>query len=106
AAAAGYEGTRDTSPRVAAAGTAPGLRALCAGTGVESPDMALSDRPIRPEEARRCKSRGITLTEHELGPRQYVYVKDSHMAAIPGVRDFVQSWGIPGKPVTAPTSGT
>ncbi|HYH22244.1 MAG TPA: substrate-binding domain-containing protein [Azospirillum sp.] len=105
AVAAGYEGTRDTLPRVAAEGTVAGLRALCAGTGVESPDMALSDRRIRPDEARRCKARGIPLTEYELAPNQYVYVKDAHMAAIPGVREFVQSWGATGKPVTEPASG-
>jgi len=104
--AAGYEGTRDTRPRVAAEGTVAGLRALCAGTGVESPDMALSDRRIRTDEARRCKARGIPLSEYELGPNQYVYVKDAHLAAIPGVREFVQSWGVTGKPVAAPTSGT
>lgn len=104
--AAGYEGTRDTRPRVAAEGTVAGLRVLCAGTGVESPDMALSDRRIRAGEIRRCKARGIPLSEYELGPNQYVYVKDAHMAAIPGVREFVQSWGVTGKPVAEPTSGT
>lgn len=101
AVSAGYAATPDTRPNLTAEGTAAGLRALCGGTGVEHPDMALSDRAIRADEARRCTARGIALTEYALGPKQFVYVKDSHMVAIPGVRDFVQSWNMQGKPVSA-----
>lgn len=104
AVSSGYVPTPDTRPRVAPEGTAAGLRALCAGSGVEYPDMALADRPIRADELKRCSTRGITLSEYALGPRQYAYVKDAHMIAIPGVRDFVESWGVQGTPVTAPTS--
>lgn len=103
AVAARYEATPDTKPNVMAEGTAAGFRAACAGTGVEHPDMVLSDRAIRADEAKRCVGKGIALTEYALGPKQYVYVKDSHMLAIPGVRDFVESWDMPGKPVAAPT---
>jgi len=103
AVSATYEGTPDTRPNLTAEGTASGLRALCAGTGVEHPDMALADRAIRAEELRRCAAKGITLTEYALGPRQFVYVKDAHMMAIPGVRDFVGSWGLQGKPVSPAT---
>jgi len=103
AVAANYQATPDTKPNLTAEGTAAGFRALCAGTGVEHPDMALSDRGIRADEAKRCATRGITLTEYALGPNQYVYVKDSHMVAIPGVRDFVESWSMQGKPVTVAT---
>ena len=102
-AAATYEATPDTKPNVMAEGTASGFRTLCAGTGVDHPDMVLSDRAIRADEVKRCSARGITLTEYALGPRQYVYVKDSHMVAIPGVRDFVASWDMQGKPVTVAT---
>ncbi|WP_448188095.1 substrate-binding domain-containing protein [Azospirillum sp. sgz301742] len=103
AAAAKYEATPDTKPHVVAEGTAPGFRTLCAGTGVEHPDMVLADRAIRADEIKRCAAKGITLTEYTLGPKQYVYVKDSHMMAIPGVRNFVESWDMQGKPVTVAT---
>ena len=105
AAAASYEATPDTRPRVAAWGTDTGLRALCAGVGLEHPDMALSERAIRPAEAKRCADKGIMLTEYALGPKQYVYVKDGHMVAVPGVRDFVQSWGVKGAPVSLSVGG-
>ena len=98
-----YEPTPDTRPNLTAEGTVAGFRKLCGGTGVEHPDMVLADRAIRPEEAKRCAAKGITLSEYALGPKQYVYVKDSHMVAIPGVRDFVESWGMTGTPVTAAT---
>ena len=96
-----FGGTPDTRPRLVAEGTGPGFRTFCGGVGLEHPDMVVSDRPVRPEEIKRCRARGITMTEYELGPRQYVYVKDAHMAAIPGVRDFTESWGVTGKPVSA-----
>ncbi len=106
AVAANYQATPDTKPNVAAEGTASGFRTLCGGTGVEHPDMVLADRTIRADEAKRCSGRGITLTEYALGPKQYVYVKDSHMVAIPGVREFVESWGMQGKPVALPTKAS
>jgi len=100
--AAKYESTPDTKPRVVAEGTAAGFRTLCAGAGVEYPDMVLADRPIRADEFKRCTGKGIALTEYALGSRQYVYVKDAHMIAIPGVREFVESWGVPGNPASGP----
>ncbi len=100
-ASAGFAGAAETRPRLVAEGAGPGFRAFCAGVGLEHPDMVVSDRPVRTEEVRRCRARGITMTEYLLGPRQYVYVKDAHMATIPGVRDFTQSWGVAGKPVAA-----
>ena len=106
AASAKYEGTPDTKPNVQAGGTVAGFRTLCAGTGVEHPDMVLSDRAIRSEELKRCAGKGITLTEYQLGAKQFVYVKDAHMMAVPGVRDFVESWGVQGKPVAPPTTAS
>ncbi|AWK86276.1 hypothetical protein DEW08_08485 [Azospirillum thermophilum] len=106
-AAAKFGGGPDTRPRLAAQGTAAGFRSFCAGVGIEHPDMVASDRPIRPEEAKRCRDKGITLTEYRLGAKQILYVKDSHMAAVPGVRDFTASLGVAGKPVSAsPTTGS
>lgn len=103
AVAARYEPTPDTKPHLVTEGTAAGFRTLCAGTGIEHPDMVLSDRTIRAEEFKRCSAKGIALTEYALGPKQYVYVKDSHMAAVPGVRGFVESWDMQGKPVAVAT---
>nr|WP_246499820.1 hypothetical protein [Azospirillum soli] len=95
-----FGGSADTKPRLVAEGTGPGFRTFCAGVGLEHPDMVVSDRPVRPEEVKRCRAKGITMTEYQLGPKQYVYVKDAHMATIPGVRDFTESWGVTGKPVS------
>lgn len=96
-----FGGTPDTKPRLVAEGTNSGFRAFCAGVGLETPDMVVSDRPIKADELKRCQAKGVTLTEYELGPKQYVYVKDANLMTIPGVRDFTQSWGVPGKPVRA-----
>lgn len=106
AVSARYEATPDTQPNVQAGGTVAGFRTLCSGTGVEHPDMVLSDRTIRAEELKRCAARGITLTEYQFGPKQFAYVKDAHMMAIPGVRDFVESWSLQGKPVAPPTTAS
>jgi phosphate transport system substrate-binding protein len=98
AASASYAGTPDTQPRVVAGGLNAGIREFCRGVGVEAPDMVLSDRPLRPEETKLCSGKGITITEYTLAPNRYVYVKDAHMMAIPGVRDLTESWGVRGKP--------
>ncbi len=95
-----FGASADTKPRLVAEGTGPGFRAFCGGVGLEHPDMVVSDRPVRPDEIKRCRAKGITMTEYQLGPKQYVYVKDAHMATIPGVRDFTESWGVTGKPVS------
>ncbi len=97
-----YEPTPDTQPHVVAEGTAGGFRTLCSGVGVDYPDMTLADRPIRVEELKRCRDKGIALSAYTLGAKQYVYVKDAHMLAIPGVRGFVESWGVPGTPASEP----
>ncbi|WP_448204549.1 substrate-binding domain-containing protein [Azospirillum sp. sgz302134] len=94
-----FGGTPDTKPRLVAEGTNSGFRSFCAGVGLEHPDMVVSDRRVRPEELKRCQAKGITMTEYELGARQYVYVKDANMMTIPGVRDFADSLGVPGKPL-------
>ncbi len=94
-----FGGTPDTRPRLVAEGTNSGFRSFCAGVGLEHPDMVVSDRRIRAEEQKRCRSKGITMMEYELAPNQFVYVKDAHMMTIPGVRDFTESWGVKGKPV-------
>lgn len=106
AASARFGGTPDTRPRLVADGTGPGFRRFCNGVGLEHPDMVVADRAIRPDELRRCTAKGITMTEYELGPKQRVYVKDSHMATIPGVRDFVESWTVPGKPLRNPAQAS
>lgn len=103
-ASAKFGGGPDTRPRLVAEGTTAGFRAFCAGVGLEHPDMVASDRPVTPAEINRCRAKGITLTEYALGPKQLVYVKDAHMGAVPGVRDFVGSWGVTGKPVSDPTT--
>jgi phosphate transport system substrate-binding protein len=105
-AAAKYNGGPDTKPHLDARGTAAGFRAFCAGVGLDHPDMVASDRPISAAEYKRCRSAGITLTEYDFGPKRFVYVKDSHMMAVPGVNDFVTSWSQTGKPVSAPTAGS
>lgn len=105
-AAAKYNGGPDTKPHLDARGTAAGFRAFCAGVGLDHPDMVASDRPISAAEYKRCRAAGITLTEYDFGPKRYVYVKDSHMMAVPGVNDFVTSWSQTGKPVSAPTAGS
>ncbi|MBP2301697.1 hypothetical protein [Azospirillum picis] len=105
-AAAKFDGGPDARPHLEAGGTAPGFRAFCAGVGLEHPDMVAADRAITATEYKRCRDKGITLTEYALGPKRFVYVKDSHMMAVPGVRDFVASWGQSGKPVSAPTAGS
>ena len=105
-AAAKYNGGPDTKPHLDARGTAAGFRAFCAGVGLDHPDMVASDRPISAAEYKRCRAAGITLTEYDFGPKRFVYVKDSHMMAVPGVNDFVTSWSQTGKPVSAPTAGS
>ncbi|WP_044550081.1 substrate-binding domain-containing protein [Azospirillum lipoferum] len=105
-AAAKYDGGPDTRPRLDARGTAAGFRAFCGGVGLDHPDMVASDRPIGAAEYQRCRTAGITLTEYVFGPKRFVYVKDSHMMAVPGVNDFVTSWGQTGKPVSAPSAGS
>ena len=105
-AAAKYNGGPDTKPHLDARGTAAGFRAFCAGVGLDHPDMVASDRPISAAEYKRCRSAGITLTEYDFGPKRFVYVKDSHMMAVPGVNDFVTSWSQTGKPVSGPTAGS
>lgn len=105
-AAAKYDGGPDTKPHLDARGTAAGFRAFCAGVGLDHPDMVASDRPISAAEYKRCRAAGITLTEYDFGPKRFVYVKDSHMMAVPGVNDFVTSWSQTGKPVSAPTAGS
>lgn len=105
-AAAKYDGGPDTKPRLDARGTAAGFRAFCGGVGLDHPDMVASDRPISAAEYQRCRTAGITLTEYGFGPKRFVYVKDSHRMAVPGVNDFVASWGQSGKPVSAPTAGS
>ncbi|MFS2011815.1 substrate-binding domain-containing protein [Azospirillum sp. CT11-132] len=105
-AAAKYNGGPDTKPHLDARGTAAGFRSFCAGVGLDHPDMVASDRPISAAEYKRCRSAGITLTEYDFGPKRFVYVKDSHMMAVPGVNDFVTSWSQSGKPVSAPTAGS
>ncbi|MBB3265902.1 phosphate transport system substrate-binding protein [Azospirillum sp. OGB3] len=98
-AASRFNSTPDTQPRLVAEGTNNGFRSFCAGVGLEHPDMVVSDRRIGAEEQKRCRAKGITMMEYELGPKQFVYVKDAHMMTIPGVRDFTDSWGVKGKPV-------
>lgn len=98
-----FGGGPDTRPRLVAEGTNSGFRSFCGGVGLEHPDMVVSDRPVKPDEVKRCQTKGITMTLYELGPKQYVYVKDAHMMTIPGVRDFTQSLGVPGKPVRGTT---
>ncbi len=105
-ASAKFGGGPDTRPRLVAEGTSAGFRAFCAGVGLEHPDMVASDRPVTPAEIKRCRAKGITLTEYVLGPKQFVYVKDAHMGAVPGVRDFVGSWGVTGKPVDEATTAS
>ncbi len=105
-AAAKFDGGPDSKPHLDARGTAAGFRAFCAGVGLDHPDMVASDRPISAAEYQRCRSGGITLTEYGFGPKRFVYVKDSHMMAVPGVSEFVDSWGRRGKPVSAPTAGS
>ncbi len=105
-AAAKYDGGPDTKPHLDARGTAAGFRAFCGGVGLDHPDMVASDRPISAAEYKRCRAAGITLTEYDFGPKRFVYVKDSHMMAVPGVNDFVTSWSQSGKPVSAPTTGS
>ena len=105
-AAAKYDGGPDTKPHLDARGTAAGFRAFCGGVGLDHPDMVASDRPISAAEYKRCHTAGITLTEYDFGPKRFVYVKDSHMMAVPGVNDFVTSWSQSGKPVSAPTAGS
>ncbi|BAI70991.1 hypothetical protein AZL_003530 [Azospirillum sp. B510] len=105
-AAAGYAGGPDTKPRLDARGTAAGFRAFCAGVGLDHPDMVAADRPITAAEFQRCRAAGITLTEYGFGPKRFVYVKDSHRMAVPGVNDFVTSWGQGGKPVSVPATGS
>lgn len=103
-ASARFGGGPDTRPRLAADGTNAGFRQFCAGVGLDHPDIVASDRPVRAEELRRCAAKGITLTEYRLGTKQILYVKDAHMVAIPGVRDFVGSLGVAGQPVATPTT--
>ncbi|PWC33666.1 hypothetical protein [Azospirillum sp. TSO35-2] len=105
-AAAKYDGGPDIRPRLDPHGTAAGFRAFCAGVGLDHPDMVAADRPISAAEYQRCRDKGVTLTEYAFGPKRFVYVKDSHMMAVPGVSDFVASWGQTGKPVSAPTTGS
>ncbi|MBP2232209.1 phosphate transport system substrate-binding protein [Azospirillum agricola] len=105
-AAAKFGGGPDTRPRLVAGGTAAGFRAFCAGVGLEHPDMVAADRPATAAEIKRCRAKGITVSEYDLGPKRFLYVKDAHLGAVPGVRDFVGSWGIPGKPVNDPTTGS
>lgn len=105
-ASAKFGGGPDTRPRLVAEGTAPGFRAFCAGVGLEHPDMVASDRPITAAEIKRCRAKGITLSEYALGAKRFLYVKDAHMGSVPGVRDFVGSWGVPGKPVSDPMAAT
>lgn len=105
-AAAKYDGGPDTKPHLDARGTAAGFRAFCAGVGLDHPDMVASDRPISAAEYKRCRAAGVTLTEYDFGPKRFVYVKDSHRMAVPGVNDFVTSWSQSGKPVSAPTAGS
>ncbi len=105
-AAAKYNGGPDTKPHLDARGTAAGFRSFCAGVGLDHPDMVASDRPISAAEYKRCRAAGITLTEYDFGSKRFVYVKDSHMMAVPGVNDFVTSWSQTGKPVSAPTAGS
>ncbi|KAA0592203.1 phosphate transport system substrate-binding protein [Azospirillum lipoferum] len=105
-ATARYSGGPDTKPHLDARGTAAGFRAFCGGVGLDHPDMVASDRPIGAAEYQRCRAASITLTQYDFGPKRFVYVKDSHMMAVPGVNDFVASWGQTGKPVSAPTAGS
>lgn len=105
-ASAKFGGGPDTRPRLVAEGTAAGFRSFCAGVGLEHPDMVASDRPITAAEIKRCRAKGITMSEYGLAPKQFVYVKDAHMGAVPGVRDFVGSWGVSGKPVGDPTAAS
>lgn len=99
AAADRFGGGPDTRPRLVAKGVPAGFRQFCGGVGLEFPDMVASDRPIRPAEMARCRKAGITVTEYDLGPKRYLYAKDAHMMAVPGVRDFTRGLGVPGKPV-------
>lgn len=105
-ASAKFGGGTDTRPRLVADGTSAGFRSFCAGVGLEHPDMVASDRPVTAAEIRRCRAKGITFSEYTLAPRRFVYVKDANMAAVPGVRDFAGSWGVPGRPVGDPTTGS
>jgi len=105
-ASAKFGGGTDTRPRLVADGTAAGFRSFCAGVGLEHPDMVASDRPVAAAEIKRCRAKGITFSEYTLAPKRFVYVKDANMAAVPGVRDFAGSWGVPGTPVGDPATGS
>lgn len=97
-----FGGGPDTRPRLVADGVVPGFRQFCTGVGLDHPDMVASDRPIRAEEVRRCAAKGIGLLEYRLGAKQFLYVKEAHMMAVPGVREFAGSLGVSGQPVAPP----
>ncbi len=105
-AAAAFDGGPDAKPRLSAGGTTAGFRAFCAGVGLDHPDIVAADRPITPAESKLCQGKGVTLTAYELGPKQILYVKDAHMAAVPGVRPFIDSLNRPGQPVSPPFTGS
>ncbi len=105
-AAAKFDGGPDAKPRLTAGGTAAGFRAFCAGVGLDHPDIVASDRPISPAERKACQTKGVTLTAYSLGPKQILYVKDANMVAVPGVRPFVESWSLPGQPVSDALTGS
>jgi phosphate transport system substrate-binding protein len=59
--------TKFKTPVVEATGTGGGMKLFCAGIGVNHPDITNASRRIKSSEFKKCKVKGITITEVKIG---------------------------------------
>ena len=55
------------TPIVESTGTGGGLKLLCAGKGVNTPDISNASRRIKDSEVAKCAQNGVSLTEVKIG---------------------------------------
>jgi len=70
--------TQFNPPRIRSIGTGAGLKLFCAGTGIETLDIANAVRPIKPAEKEMCEKNGVTdIIEIKFGNVGTVVVKSN-----------------------------
>lgn len=61
-------GTSNLSPAVEATGTGGGFKLFCAGIGLQTPDLSMASRRMKPSERARCSENGVTdIVELKIG---------------------------------------
>lgn len=128
--------SRFTAPVIESTGTGGGFKLFCAGVGLDTPDIAMASRPIKPSERQSCQQNhvsgieeirigydGIVIANQRKAPH-YRFTRDDIYRAlarwIPStsgslVRNPHRTWhevdrGLPDEPILVygppPTSGT